>query len=112
MTVDDSIQVCCSHCKMKFRDKARRVRGGYSRQCPGCERMIFFEDGSPKKEIDRALREAERVRKAVREAEAEQFTVRRAPVAHPPEGEGEEAAPAPSGRMVGRRFTSSGRARR
>lgn len=63
MGVDETIQVRCSRCKLKFRDKARRVRDGYSRQCPSCERLLFFVDGSPVKDITDALREAQRVRK-------------------------------------------------
>ena len=63
MGIDETIQVRCSRCKLKFRDKARRVRDGYSRQCPSCERLLFFVDGSPVKDITDALREAQRVRK-------------------------------------------------
>jgi len=59
--IEETIQVRCSRCKLKFRDKARRVRDGYSRQCPSCERMLFFIDGSPNQDINQALREAERV---------------------------------------------------
>ena len=76
MAVDDAVQIRCSGCKSTFRDKARRVRSGYSRQCPHCERMVFFEDGSPNKDIHDALREAERVRKALREEEAERIASR------------------------------------
>ena len=63
MGIDETIQVRCSRCKLKFRDKARRVRDGYSRQCPSCERLIFFVDGSPIRDVTDALREAQRVRK-------------------------------------------------
>ncbi len=113
MSIDDTIQVCCSRCKLKFRDKARRVRAGYSRQCPSCECMIFFEDNSPKKEIDRAMRDAERVRKLLRDAEAEQALSRRASAKQQAEGESEsdDSAPTTAGQMIGRRFTS-GRAGR
>ena len=71
MGTEDSVQICCSKCKSKFRDKARRVLSGYSRQCPSCECMVFFEDGSPNRYIHEALREAARVRKALRDEEAE-----------------------------------------
>jgi hypothetical protein len=67
MSTDETFQIRCSRCKSKFRDRASRVRGGYARQCPSCEGMLFFEDGSPNKDIHNALREAERVRKALRE---------------------------------------------
>jgi predicted nucleic acid-binding Zn-ribbon protein len=71
MDIEDIVQIRCSRCKSKFRDKARRVLSGYSRQCPCCECMVFFEDGTPNKDIDEALREAARVRKALRDEEAE-----------------------------------------
>jgi predicted nucleic acid-binding Zn-ribbon protein len=71
MNTDDTVQIRCSGCKSQFRDKARRILSGYSRQCPSCERIIFFEDGSPNKNIDEAFREAARVRKALREEEAD-----------------------------------------
>src|SRR3989440_11775096 len=76
MGIDDTIQVRCPRCKSKFRDKARRVLSGYSRQCPSCECMVFFEEGSPSKDIHNALREAERVRKVLREEQFEK-------IAHP-----------------------------
>jgi hypothetical protein len=87
--VDESIQVRCSRCKGKFRDKARRVRDGYSRQCPSCERMLFFTDGSPNQDINDALRQAERVRKLMRQAEDEKAM---RPAASAAEGEDSEAA--------------------
>jgi predicted nucleic acid-binding Zn-ribbon protein len=71
MQVDDTVQIRCSRCKTKFRDKARRVLQGYSRQCPSCECMIFFEEATPNKDVRQALLDAERVRRAVRAAEDE-----------------------------------------
>ncbi len=76
MGTDDTVLIRCSRCKSKFRDKARRVRSGYSRQCPGCECVVFFEDGSPNRDIHDALREAERVRKTLREEESEKIASR------------------------------------
>lgn len=73
-TMDDSVQIHCHRCKSSFRDKARRLQSGYSRQCVSCETMLFFDDDSNDKNIRRTLREAKRVRKALREAEAEQVT--------------------------------------
>ncbi|MBA2402354.1 MAG: hypothetical protein H0V72_27410, partial [Bradyrhizobium sp.] len=52
-----------------FRDKARRIQSGYSRQCISCETMLFFDDDSNDKNVKRTLREAKQVRKALREAE-------------------------------------------
>ena len=81
MAVDDSIQVRCTRCKSKFRDKARRVRDGHSRQCPSCECMVFFVEGSPNKDVQAALREAERVRKLLRQEEDEKALARMAEAA-------------------------------
>ena len=76
MAVDETIQVRCTRCKSKFRDRARRVRDGYSRQCPSCECMVFFIEGSPNKDVADAMREAERVRKLLRLEEDEKALAR------------------------------------
>jgi hypothetical protein len=102
--IEETIQVRCSRCELKFRDKASRVRDGYSRQCPSCERMLFFIDGSPNRDISRALREAERVRKLLRQ-EQDHKVSRPAPVVA--EAEDSETA-ATSGRME-RRVRGAGR---
>ena len=65
--MDDSIQIRCTRCKSVFRDKARRVLSGYSRQCPSCEGVLFFEEGSDDKNILQALLMAKQLRKALRE---------------------------------------------
>ena len=65
--MDDSIQIRCTRCKSVFRDKARRVQSGYSRQCPSCEGVLFFEEGSNDKNILQALLMAKQLRKALRE---------------------------------------------
>ena len=67
--MDDSVQIRCHRCKATFRDKARRVQSGYSRQCPSCESILFFEESAIDKNVQRTLREAKRVRKALREEE-------------------------------------------
>lgn len=67
--MDDTVQIRCHRCKGAFRDKARRVQSGYSRQCPSCETVIFFDDGTIDKSIQRTLREARQVRKELRELE-------------------------------------------
>mgnify|MGYP000870273384 CR=1 FL=1 len=41
--MDDSFLIRCTKCKGSFRDKVRRVQNGYSRQCPLCERVLFFD---------------------------------------------------------------------
>ena len=45
------------------------MQAGYSRQCPRCETIIFFEDSVNDKGIQRALLEAKRLRRALREAQ-------------------------------------------
>jgi hypothetical protein len=47
--------------------------------------MLFFENGSPNKDIHDALRAAERVRKALREEEAEKIANHAASVKRHPE---------------------------
>ena len=71
--MDDSVQIRCHRCKSTFREKARRLQSGYSRQCISCETMLFFDDGSADKNIQRTLREARQIRKALREAEFEKL---------------------------------------
>lgn len=69
--IDDAVQIRCPRCKSQFRDKARRVVSGYSKQCPRCEVMIFFEDCATDKNISRALLDAKRVRReTAQDAEA------------------------------------------
>ncbi len=109
MGTDDTVQIRCPRCKSKFRDKARRVLSGYSRQCPACECMVFFEDGSPNKDIHEALREAERVRKALRDEEVEKIATPSADAAEPTDGT--DTVPSIS-RRIDRRSPSAGRARR
>ena len=69
---DDSIQVKCRRCKGAFRERARRLQNGYSRQCPTCEVVLFFDEDSQDQAIRRAMRNARQFRAALREAEAEQ----------------------------------------
>jgi phage FluMu protein Com len=44
--MDDSVQIKCNRCKSVFRDRARRLQNGYSRQCPSCEVVLFFDEDS------------------------------------------------------------------
>ena len=66
LAMEDSVQICCTKCKGSFRDRARRVQSGYSRQCPVCEVLIFFEDGAIDRNVQRALIDARRLRRALR----------------------------------------------
>ena len=75
---DDSVQVRCRRCRGVFRERARRLQNGYSRQCPTCEVVLFFDEDSQDQAIRRAMRSARQVRAALREAEMEQPRRKRA----------------------------------
>lgn len=77
--MDDSVQIRCTRCKGVFRDRARRVQPGYSRQCPGCEVVIFFEESSNDKNVQKSLLAARRLRRDLREEEAIRPTRKAAP---------------------------------
>jgi NAD-dependent SIR2 family protein deacetylase len=67
--VEDTVQVRCTKCKGSFRDRARRIQSGYSRQCPNCEVIIFFEEGTIDRNVQRAIRDARRLRRELRAAD-------------------------------------------
>jgi hypothetical protein len=67
--MDDSVQIRCRRCKTVFRERARRVQNGYSRQCPCCEVMIFFDEDSNEPTMRKTMRAARQLRTALREAE-------------------------------------------
>ena len=69
--MDDSVQISCTRCKSTFRDRARRVQNGYSRQCPNCEVIIFFEEDSFDKNVRNAIKKAKKARRALREEQQE-----------------------------------------
>jgi hypothetical protein len=71
--MEDSVQIRCHRCKGTFREKARRLQSGFSRQCITCETMLFFDEDSNDKNVRRTLREARQIRKALREAEFEKL---------------------------------------
>jgi hypothetical protein len=72
--------------------------------------MVFFEDGSPNKNIHDALREAARVRKILRQEEAEKITSRSVVPAEQTD-DGVDQAPINSRRRMDRRSFPAGRAR-
>jgi len=72
----DSVQIRCTRCKGVFRDRARRLQNGFSRQCPTCEVVLFFDEDSNDSNIKRAMKAARRVRALLREAEAASMTTR------------------------------------
>ena len=61
------IQIQCMRCKTVFRDRAGRMRDGYSRQCPSCEVVLFFAEDSPNPQVKLAMKRARRARKEQRE---------------------------------------------
>ena len=73
--MDDSVQVKCTRCKNAFRERARRLRNGFSRQCPSCEVVIFFDEDSQNANIKRVMRTARRLRRQLRELEAAAFAM-------------------------------------
>jgi phage FluMu protein Com len=77
--MDDSIQIRCSRCKSSFRDRARRIRSGYTRECPRCNVLIFFESESHDEHIRRALKAAHKMRRALAAAEGEKPAPNQAP---------------------------------
>jgi hypothetical protein len=77
---DDSVQIHCTRCKSIFRERAKRLQPGYSRQCPNCEVIIFFEESASDKNVQRALLAARRLRRVLREEEEVRPTTRPAPV--------------------------------
>ncbi len=68
--MDDSVQIKCTRCKTAFRDRAWRLQNGYSRQCPCCEVLLFFDEDSQQANIKNAMRTARLLRKQLRELEA------------------------------------------
>lgn len=76
--MEDSVQIRCTRCKSVFRDRARRVQPGYSRQCPNCEVIIFFEESSNDINVKKSLLNARKMRRLLRESETEKVIRRRA----------------------------------
>ncbi|MCK1740887.1 hypothetical protein IVA80_08345 [Bradyrhizobium sp. 139] len=88
-----SVQVQCTRCKNVFRDHAGRLQDGYSRQCPGCEVVLFFAEDSQHPFIKRAMRNARKVRKELREAEVARLLVPDSPAAPSRSSQGRRQAP-------------------
>ena len=79
--MSDSVQIHCSRCKSTFRDRAKRVQPGYSRQCPNCEVIMFFEESAADRNVQKALLAARRLRRELREQdEVKPVTSRQPPV--------------------------------
>ena len=61
--MDDTIQIKCPRCKARFRERARRLTNGFNRQCPGCEKVLFFDEDSAISELKKPMIEAKRLRR-------------------------------------------------
>ena len=79
--MDDSIQIRCSRCNARFRDRARRIQNGYARECPNCNVLIFFESESHDEHIKQALKAAHKLRRALA-AEGEKPAAKQATTYH------------------------------
>jgi DNA-directed RNA polymerase subunit RPC12/RpoP len=77
--MSDTVQIRCTRCKSNFRERARRLQPGYSRQCPNCEVIIFFEESSSDKNVQVALLAARRLRRVLREADEVKPVEKQAP---------------------------------
>jgi DNA-directed RNA polymerase subunit RPC12/RpoP len=77
--MDDSIQIRCSRCNARFRDRARRIQSGYARECPNCNVLIFFEGESHDEHIKRALKAAHRMRRALTQVQEVKPSLKEAP---------------------------------
>ena len=78
--MSDTVQIRCTRCKSMFRERARRLQPGYSRQCPNCEVIVFFEESSSDKNVQEALLAARRKRRVLRDAEDVKVGARQATV--------------------------------
>ena len=65
--MDDSVQISCPRCRSRFRERARRLTNGFSRQCPACEMVVFFDDASPVVELRKAMLTAQKLRRSLAE---------------------------------------------
>jgi hypothetical protein len=78
--MDDSISIRCKRCRCNFRDLARRVQSGYSRQCPNCEVVIFFEEHVQDENVKAALLAARNLRRALKQADGVKTAARAATI--------------------------------
>jgi DNA-directed RNA polymerase subunit RPC12/RpoP len=77
--MSDTVQIRCTRCRSNFRERARRLQPGYSRQCPNCEVIIFFEESSSDKNVQEALLAARRMRRVLRDADDVKVVAKPAP---------------------------------
>ena len=80
--IEETVQIRCTRCKNVFRDRAARLQNGYSRQCPSCEVVLFFDEDSPNADIKRAMTAARQLRKELRESELARLLAPRPAMGH------------------------------
>jgi len=56
LATSDKISITCSRCDRSFGELYRRIRIGFERQCPHCQRLIIFSADTEDPSIQRALR--------------------------------------------------------
>jgi hypothetical protein len=61
--MSDSIRVQCPKCGGTMKEKAKKIRGGYSMPCTHCSTAIIFESESNNTAIRQALSQARRLRR-------------------------------------------------
>jgi DNA-directed RNA polymerase subunit M/transcription elongation factor TFIIS len=61
--MSDSIRVQCPKCGGTMKEKAKKIRGGYSMSCTHCSGAIVFESESNNSAIRQALSQARRWRR-------------------------------------------------
>lgn len=71
MATDDRVKVLCTRCKGVFRVRLSYVREGFQPECSSCGRLMTFDKESQDLGIQRAFKDARRIRKAIA-AEQEQ----------------------------------------
>jgi hypothetical protein len=61
--MSELIRVQCPKCGGTMKEKAKKIRGGYSMACTHCSAAIVFESGSDNSAIRQALSLARRLRR-------------------------------------------------
>ncbi len=61
--MSDLIRVQCPKCGGTMKEKAKKIRGGYSMSCTHCSGVIVFESESNNSAIRQALSQARRLRR-------------------------------------------------
>ena len=61
--MSELIRVQCPKCGGTMKEKARKIRGGFSIPCTHCSTAIVFESGSNDSAIRQALSQARRLRR-------------------------------------------------